>query len=498
MAIFNPSGRGAHAFRRAGIAVAAAMFALAAGCTGRDAPDIAADGPASATDEAELGRAEYPKILAQYGGAYADPKLAAWIGGVGQTLARHCGRPDIPFSFTVLDTGLVNAFSTPGGYIYVTRGLLALANSEAEVAAVLGHEMGHVMASHQAERYNRSQTAGIGALLLGAVSGSSELARLAQSGSSGDLAGFSRDQEYEADALGIRVIATAGYDPGAMASFLAALDRDTKLYERIAGGGQGGGPGGIGYFEDHPLTADRVRRAELEAAQNRRPEASKTGREAYLRAVDGMLYGDALDQGFVRGRVFIHPRAGFLFELPAGFYLENSPSAVIATRADGSAIVLTSASPRTAASPFDYLSRIWAPRVALNEVDPITINGRPAATAMARAESDRGQMDVRLVAIGWSPSIVYRLMVITPREAIPAPKGDLDRPVDSFRALAPGEAARYPAPRIRVVTTKAGDTVASLARRMAFDDFREDRLRAINGLAAAEEVTPGEQVKIVE
>ena len=464
---------------------------------------LAASGCQEARDSASrsevggLAQGEYRKVLADYGGAYADPKLSAWVTLVGQALARRCGRPDIAFSFTVVDSGLVNAFSTPGGYVYLTRGLLALANSEAEVAAVLGHEMGHVIAGHQVERYRRSQSAGIGSLLLGAVSGSSALAELAESGAVREQAGFSREQEYEADALGIRIMAEAGYDPDAMTRLLDALDRDATLYRRI-GGDVEPDRSRIGYVEDHPLTEERIARAHGVIAATPRSNRAKIGRDAYLRAVDGMLYGSKTDQGYLRGRLFIQPSAGFRLELPAGFAIENSDSAVIATRADGAAVILTSASPGPAASPFDYLQRVWAGGIALSAVDSISLNGHPAATGVAGVDSDRGPVGVRLVAIGWSPSLVYRLVLISPSSGDPGAKPDLDRVVDSFRPLSQGELRRLPPTRIRVLTARPRDTVAGLARLMAFDDFGEERLRAINALGDGQQIAPGDQLKLVE
>jgi predicted Zn-dependent protease len=393
----------------------------------------------SPAEEASLGRAEFPRTLAQYGGVYNDARLAAWLNGIRRRLADRSGAPTIHFTVTVLDTGGINAFSTPGGYVYVTRGLLAAANSEAEVAAALGHEMGHLIAHHQAARY-RNERRGLGDALLSVWSGSADLSGLIDAGTDERLMQFSRNQEFEADRLGIGILSSAGYDPGAMAAFLRTVKRDTALRERIAG--MATDRLRPNFLDMHPLTADRIAQAEAEADKFPKVIGGDRGRAAYFRAIDGMAYGDSPAQGYVRGRRFVHVQAGFAFDAPPGFTLFNSPSAVVGARDDGAALILTSAIPNAAASPLDYLVRSWGRGIDLPNVQPITIGGRPGATAVFRTVSDRGPVDVRLVAIGWSPSLVYRLIFITPQGVSDA-QAELEMSMNSFHAPAAPRRRRF-------------------------------------------------------
>ena len=191
-------------------------------------------GGLSEEGEADLGRQEHPKVVAQYGGAYNDPELARYVSSVGDFLVKTSERPELDFTFTILDTPIVNAFALPGGYIYVTRGLLSLSNSEAELAGVLGHEIGHVTARHTAERYGQAVAANVAGLGLGVLLGGGA----AQA--SGALSGllirsYSRDQEFESDMLGGRYLARAGYDTAAMAGFLTQLQAHSRLEAQLAG-----------------------------------------------------------------------------------------------------------------------------------------------------------------------------------------------------------------------------------------------------------------------
>ena len=438
--------------------------------------------------------AEFRETVGQYGGVYGEPKLNVWLTSLGRGLAAHCGRPDMSFTFTILDTGEVNAFSTPGGFIYVTRGLLTLADSEAEVAAALSHEMAHLVRGDQAERYRKSQTVEMDSVIAGLLYGERGGER-ASAALVFERARFSQEQEFRADEAGIGILSAAGYDPRAMASLLAALDRDL----RTTGDTDASSVplANATYVESHPLTAERVAAAGRIAGQFV-TRTYRNGRESYLRTVDGMHYGAGAEQGFVRDHVFVHRRAGIMFRLPTGFTARSAESAFVATRRDGLALVLTSASPKTAATPFDYLTQVWARDLALQNSDPISVNGRPAAVASARVDSDRGPVDVRLAAIGWSPSLVYRLLVIAPVDAVAASKDCMATTLDSFGALSGSVAMRLRPPRLRVITARSRDTVPALLRRMASDYARDDLFRSLNRLAQNEALRPGRQYKLVE
>jgi predicted Zn-dependent protease len=422
--------------------------------------------------------------MQDYGGVYADARLDAWLSALGRGLAAQSGRRDIAFSFTILDSGAVNAFSTPEGAIFVTRGLLALANSDAEIAGALGHEIGHVVAGDRAEGGRLTRMRDRLAGLLAGLADWTGLDTVVNDKR------FSQAQEFDADAYAIRIEAAAGYDPRALAAFLATLDHAAAPTEDEAAAPT------RGYADTHPLTSDRIARANGLAAPY--PTGQRIGRETYLRAIDGMIYGDSADQGYVRGGVFIHPRAGFRFDIPRGFSIRNTPLAVIASRPDGAALVLTSAVPGIAATPYDYLTETWTTGLSLSSEAAVSINGRPAAVATARAAGNRGPLDVSLAVIGWSPSLVYRWVSSAPLADVSIAASVLSSALAGFRRVTQDELARLQPLRLRVLTAKPGDTVANLAGQMAIENNPEDLLRILNGWLPDERIRAGQQFKVVQ
>ena len=269
-------------------------------------------GGMSADQESQLGYQQHQKIVPQFGGAYSDPALTSYVGSIGNLLARTSETPDTKFTFTVLDTPMVNAFALPGGYVYVTRGLLSLADNEAEVAGVLAHEIGHVTARHAAERYGQTMAANVFGVGLGLLLGSDAATDLYAGVVAVALRSYSREQEYESDLLGVRYMARAGYDPGAMASFLSRLQAHSRFESELRG--EPGKADQFDILQTHPRTADRIARA-IQQAGARTVADPMTARDIYLDKIDGMLFGDNPQQGFVRGHEFLHPELRFAFEV---------------------------------------------------------------------------------------------------------------------------------------------------------------------------------------
>ena len=450
-------------------------------------------GGLSAEDEVALGAEEHKKIVPAFGGTYENPELTGYVESVGGLLARTSELPDLKFTFTVLDSPIVNAFALPGGYVYITRGLLALANDEAEMAGVLAHEIGHVTARHSAERYGQAVTAsifqaGAGILFGGAAANAA--------GTVGGLAlrSYSRDQEFEADLLGIRYISRAGYDTRAMASFLGQLQADSRLQAEMAG--QPGKADQFNIMQTHPRTSDRVEAALREAGVKTVKNPMRP-REVYLRKIDGMLYGDNPDEGVVRGRQFLHSALRFAFEVPPGFQIVNSPQAVAARGPQGAAIIFDRGKTATSASMTAYLTRVWAKGVALQDVEAITINGLPAATGRTRQDTEQGTRDIRLVAIRYDDKTIYRMLFATPPRATAGLAENLRRTTYSFRKLTPQEAAAIKPLRLRIHTVRAGETPQSIAGRMPFEKYALERFLVLNGLSANSTLQPGQKVKIV-
>ena len=449
----------------------------------------------SPQEERRLGAEEHPKMLVRFGGVYDDIEIGAYVAGIGGRLVKHSEQPNLEFRFTVLNSPDVNAFALPGGYVYVTRGLLALANSEAELAGVLAHEIGHVTARHAAQRYNRSIATSLGTAILGAVVQSPGVDQLAQIGGELFLTGFSREQEFQADTLGVRYMSRVGYNPQAQAAFLRTLSSHSDL-ERVLAGRDGRDPH-QDFFATHPRTEDRVQKAIAAAQVSGVGAGAPLRREQYLERMTGLLYGDDPEQGMVRGRSFIHPGLGFAFEAPPGYRLFNTEQAVFAKGPEDALIRFDAAKKPTAADITSYLAQTWARGLALTGVERISVNGMDAATGRASIRSAGKPADLRLVAVRFSDDEIYRLMMVTPLQVEPRVRQELQRTTYSFRRLAQREAAGYRPFRLGVVAVQSGDTVESLAQRMPFEDYQVARFQTLNGLSGTARLSPGQRVKIV-
>lgn len=446
----------------------------------------------SAQDEQQMGAEEHPDVMKSFGGAYGDAELQFYVARIGSQLVRVSETPDQSFTFTVLNSDIVNAMALPGGYVYVTRGLLALVDNEAELAGVIAHEIGHVTARHTAERYSQAMAANIGLTVLGVVVGSPEVAQLAGYGAQAYLQSFSRDQELEADTLGVRYLSRAGYDANAMAAFLKKLHQYAALEARMAGR-PADSVDETSIMATHPRTLDRVQQA-IQAALNA-PAQGRTDAEPYLRHIDGLVYGGDPAKGIVRGTMFLHPQMRFQFSVPPGFVLANGDEAVTAANKQGAVISFT-AQPGRAAGIVGYLQNDWARRVRLDGLEAIEINGMPAATGATRINTKRGWMDVRLVAVQ-GPAMIYRFMFVTPPELTAPLAEDLKRTTYSLRSLTPEEAARIRPDRLRIRPVRPGDSAESLSGSQSFDDLRYDRFLVLNGLEPGANLRPGSLVKVV-
>ena len=443
----------------------------------------------SPEDETRVGREQHPQIVRAFGGAYGDRRVQDYVTRVGQGLARVSELPTLPFTFTVLDSPLVNAFALPGGYVYVTRGLMALASDEAELAGVLAHEIGHMTARHAAQRYSQQVVAGFGAAVAGAITGSEDIAESVSFSVSSVLQSHSRDQEFEADTLGIRYLGRAGYALDAMSGFLAKVDRYARLETELAGRS----PGEVdssNITATHPRTLDRVERTAPPAG----PTHGRRGTDVYLQVIDGMLYGGDPDQGQVRGQSLLHPRFGIRFDVPPGFRLVSGARQVVAQNPNGAAIAFDTAR-ADETSMADYLRTVWGKSLRLDDADRIQVNGFEAASATARIQARRGPMDLQLVAIRVE-STIHRFLFLTPPQLTQPLSDNLRRTIHSFRRLTPVEAAAAPR-RVRLRTVQPGETKARLIESMAPETGHERRFDIINGLTESASPPVGSLVKVI-
>jgi predicted Zn-dependent protease len=437
------------------------------------------------------GAEGYKEIVQQFGGKVDGP-LADYVRSVGLKVALVSvpgSRPQ-DWTITVLNSPVPNAMATPGGYLYITRGLLAMINSEAELASVLGHEAGHVAARHSDKRNSRATIGGL-ATIAAAVLGGSQVAQMANLGASAWVSGFSRAQENEADSLGMGYSLAAGYDPRAAAWMLQALDRVATVEgkQNLERGGT------ASIFSTHPVTAERVQRVARAAAATGR--TGVVNHDAFLSAIDGMTFGDAPEQGVITGPSFRHASLRLAFDAPPGFQLQNSPQAVAGRGRDGSNFIFTGAPARPGQPLQDIVASGWqqltngrTPRLDYAER---RINNLDAFVSTTRLQGSQGPVDVGLHAFRVAPDQVYVIRTVAPAGR----GGQFDSLISSFRRLSAGEAeAAGRGRRIDVVTVKPGDTIASLAARMAPPYNRPESFAALNGLEGRA-LRPGERLKLI-
>ena len=450
--------------------------------------------------EAQMGAEAHPQLLAEFGGAMSGSH-AQYVQQVGQNIAVQSGLGNARESFTVslLNSPVNNAFAIPGGYVYTTRQLVALMNNEAELAAVLGHEVGQVAARHSQRRQAAAQRntllGAAGAILSGVLLGNSglgqQLGQAALQGSQLLTLKFSRSQELEADELGIRYLNSAGYDPRAMGTVLQSLALQNALDARVQGRDNASIPE---WASTHPDPASRVQSA-LSKAQAMGVSGGITNRDTFLTRIDGLTYGDDPAQGVVEGRQFIHPELRFAFTAPQGFYMVNGTRAVSVNGQSGQA--------QFSLAPYNgnlesYVANVFGGVSEQQQIRPqsiqrTTVNGLPAAYGTARVNSGNGQVDVTVFAYEFANDRAYHFVAITPAgnaSVFNAMFGSMRR-IDS-------QTAANVIPRvIDVVTVRSGDTVNSLASRMAYSDNQVDRFRVLNGLTSNEGVSAGQKVKLV-
>jgi predicted Zn-dependent protease len=449
------------------------------------------DGLMSREAEASVGAAEHEKIVKEYGGLYQNQKVQAYVNSIGQNIAKNTERSEVSYKFFVLDSPIVNAFALPGGFIYITRGLMAVANDEAELAAVIAHEIGHVTGRHSAARYSSGMLTQLGATVLSAAVGRADVSRAVGLGSNLYMSSYSREQEHEADMLGVRYLARAGYDTMAMSDFLNNMERYQQAESRAVGKAGSNTPS---YFSSHPPTPERVAQSVREAG---RYEASqKRNRAEYQAVIAGMVYGGGTKDGFVRDNVFYHPALGFQFTVPQGYKIDNQAKQVVATGADGGIIVFDRASSQSS-TPESYMANEWLAGKMNVAPETINVNGLPAAAAGFEGSIGGKPARIQMVAISWSPREVYRFQMAIPVGASAQTIDNLKRTTYSFRQMSEEDKGRIREQKIELVRAGAGDSVESIAAQMNVPSDRVARFLALNGLSSGERLVAGQVYKIV-
>ena len=446
-------------------------------------------------DVAEAQR-EHSQMVQELGGAETGPR-AAYVQSVGQRVAAFSGvaQPVQAFHFTTLNSAVENAFSVPGGYVYITRQLMGLMDDESQLAFALGHEVGHIAANHAhiREQYARRNPLGVFGQLVGAIFGPG-LTNVISARAKLDTLSFSREQEYQADDLGIRYMIAAGYDPAGSAGILAALSRNTALEARIQGRTNRQTPE---WASTHPLSENRMQVALQEARQTGRMGTGIRNRNSFLSELEGMYVDDDPAQGVIEGPTFTHPDLRIQFTVPTGYLMSNGTYAVTVAGSAGKAQF----SGGRYNGPIDqYILRVFQEltrgQMQLNIPPPqrTVINGMAVQYTTARFNSQSGPVDVSVVAYQWDPQRIYHFVMLTPGGYGIGPFIPM---VNSLRRISAQEAAAIRPRIIHIETVRPGDTIQSLAGRMAYRQFKLERFLSLNGLAPNSALSPGQKVKLV-
>lgn len=486
-------GRIGNRFRNGVLALS--LLALS-GCTSLTGANIAVsqtgDNPAPAVvpegtdpEDVVIGRREHPRIIAAYGGVYSDRPAEIMVARIVGRLLAAANQPNAQFQVTILDTSEVNAFALPGGYVYVTRGLLALASDTSELAAVLAHEIAHVTLRHARARTDRTRTTEIVDRVITGVFGGDTSTDAIANRTRESMAAFGQSQELEADREGIKFAGKAGYDAQAAARFLGVMSR-------FAAFSAGDGGPDDGFLSSHPSTPARIQKAlDTARAMFGQNSVGETDRDGYLEAIAGLTFGDSPAQGSIVGRRFVHPASKFTFTVPAGYTLQNSQSAVVGVAGDGEAVRFDSADVQPSVPLADYLKSGWIAGLKVDTVTSGTVNG--IETASGLAQTDQWFFRVSVMRLDGQ---VYRFIFAAKADS-PRFQQGAEATLESFRRTQAADLSAIRKVAIRIVTAKASDTADSLARQMSGLTRGPELFYIINNLYPGDPLVAGQKYKVV-
>lgn len=422
-------------------------------------------------------------------GMYDDPELQRYVADIGYRLAKLSHRPNLPWQFAVVDHPAVNAFALPGGFIYITRGILPYLDDEAELAAVLGHEIGHVTARHSVQQATRAML-GQGAMIgLGVfVPATRPLGDVGAAGLGVLFMKFGRDDEREADRVGIEYAAKGGWDPSAVPSVLQTLSRMDELSER----------GVPNWLSTHPEPASRVTEAQPLAAKFASPNAADRNREEFLRHINGIVVGDNPKDGIVRGNAFLHPVMRFALEFPEGWDVANSPSQVAAREPDQKHYMLLQLVDRPQGRTIEDIAAREMASAGFKRLEgqPARLGGLDAYVGLYQGQiRDIGRVVMRAAHIAQGRQ-VYVLAGFAPEAEFGKVDKEISASIRTFRELSEREAANIRPNRLDFYTVRSGDTWQSIASRGG-SLVRATDLAIMNHHAVNEQPQPGTRIKIV-
>lgn len=444
----------------------------------------------SESDEIQLGQQSDQEVVAQYG-LYDDPQLQNYIEQLGQQMVKVSHRPELEFHFRLLDSPVINAFAVPGGYVYITRGILAYLNNEAEFAGVLGHEIGHVTARHSAKQYSKAQLAQLG-LGVGTILSEDfrKYAGLAQVGVGMIFLRFSRDAERQADDLGVQYSTKVGYDAREMANFFHTLDQMNPSED------SGGLPG---WFSTHPNPADRVEAVKAEAQKWQAQVGAqnlKVNRNPFLQKINGIVFGEDPRQGYVESGTFYHPGLTFQFQVPAGWQVNNTPTQVQMVNENQDAIILFQMgegnTPLDAANNFINQSN-----ASVISSEGATVNGFPAHKLVSDISSDEQQLRILSYFIKKGENI-FVFHGFTAQASFSQHQNTFQSTMQGFKNLTDPSKINVLPKRIVVKAVPQTTTVEQALRSFGVADDKLGETALMNGMELAQTVTGNTLIKYVE
>ena len=470
--------------------LAVALLALAAACatnpvTGEREISLMSEG-----QEISIGQENHPQILREMG-VYEDPALQRYVSDIGLKLAKSSERPNLPWHFTVVDQPVVNAFAVPGGFIYITRGILAYLDTEAQLVGVLGHEIGHVTARHSAQQYTRQMGGTLGLVALGifAPGVAQSFGQLGAQALGLLFLKYGREDELQSDQLGAKYAAANNWDPRAVPAFLSTLSR-------LSEGSEKGIPN---WLSTHPEPGARVEEIQPYVQQLVGPQESfVTDRDEYLRRIDGIIFGDNPEQGIVRGNTFVHPPLRFRIDYPQGWQIQNMPTQVAAKAPNADVFILMQIVGKDPGGDIQQAALGSMQQAGFRPVDGqrTQINGMEAFVGVYQGQIEGGGTVASRAAHIVHNGQVYLIAGLVPPQAFDEADPLFLQTIRSFRTISAAEAESIRPNRVDLYTARQGDTWQSIAERSG-GAVTAQTLAIMNNSQTGTQPQPGARIKIV-
>lgn len=450
----------------------------------------------SEEQEISLGRQYSAEIIKEMP-VYDDPALTKLVQSIGEQVAANSHRPELIYRFTVLDSPKVNAFALPGGYIYITRGMLAYLNSEAELAAVLGHEIGHVTARHSVRQHGTATMTGLLGAVLSASTGIRGIGDLSQLAGTAIVRGYGREHELEADRLGAEYLARSGYDPDGMLQVVGVLKNQEAFDKLVAKQEDREASAYHGLFSTHPDNDKRFQEVVAAAKQFRQAGAARSGRDSYLQAIDGLVFGNSEHEGTTRNNHFYHEELNFALTFPDGWRIDNKKDRVVAIAPGNTGMVqLTLTDLNKRITPQEFMQQ----RMKLDDMRDgrtITVEGLEGYTAIADGKTPWGKRRVRYSVLFRDDRAWILAGAAKKDSALADYDADIMATVKSFHALSAAEKELAAGKRLKVITASSQTRYADLARQSPLTHLPEQQLRLLNGHYPDGEPAINNRIKIV-